>query len=173
MVENPIRTDAPPSLAAETIAVGQAIPAPVEMQPPIAPVQSEIMVESVNAVLSSVERLGDWEAADELRIRAIGGAIHLDFTQATMPLNGTVEIHIQCIAGDVKITVPEDADVVLEATPILGSVEQRVGGTQRTPHDPADSAGRGGLAEEASTERPPSFLIFGTALCGTIRILSG
>lgn len=113
------------------------------------------MAESANAVLRSLEREILWEAPDEFRVRAIAGAISLDFTPASLPPNGTVEIHIQYIGADVEITVPDDVDILFEATPILDSVEQKLLTGGRAPNPPSDNGGDlGGSCDAAQYPQP-------------------
>jgi hypothetical protein len=82
--------------------------------------------ESFSAVLSSHQRAGRWEPADEIQVRAVLGEVTLDFTRAELPATGMIEIEAWSIGGEIKIIVPDGAEVELVGTPILGSIEQQV-----------------------------------------------
>jgi len=85
-----------------------------------------ITQESFQAFLSAHQREGRWEAADEIEVRAIFGSVVLDFTRADLPPNGVVEIDAFSFGGSIEIIVPDGADVEIEGTPILGSIEQKL-----------------------------------------------
>ncbi len=115
--------------------------------------------ESIRAVLSSVERSGRWEPADDIQIDAICGAVKLDFSRADLPASGEIEMNVRAICGSVEITVPDGAEVVLDGTPVLGSIEQKL----RGPDTDAPSR------PSAEGERP-TFNIVALAVCGSIEI---
>lgn len=110
--------------------------------------------------MSAVEREGRWEAADEIYVRAICGAVKLDFTQAELPVTGMVDLDVRTVCGSVEIIVPDGADVVLDGTPILGSVERKLPKKSRAPSPPADP-----------DDDPPSFHIVGQAIMGSIEVI--
>ena len=73
--------------------------------------------------MSSHQQAGRWEPADEIDVRAIMGEVTLDFTRAELPPSGMVDVHADVIMGEVHIIVPNGAEIELDATPFLGSVE--------------------------------------------------
>jgi len=81
--------------------------------------------ESFLAVFSSHQRAGRWEPADEIQVRAICGEVTLDFTRAELPPSGMIEIDAWAICGEVAIIVPDGAEVAIDGTPVLGSIEQQ------------------------------------------------
>jgi hypothetical protein len=85
-----------------------------------------VTVDSFRAILSSHQRAGRWEPADEIQVHAILGEVTLDFTRADLPASGMIEIDAWAILGEVNIIVPDGAEVELDGTPILGSIEQQV-----------------------------------------------
>jgi hypothetical protein len=80
--------------------------------------------ESFRAILSSYQRAGRWEAADDIEVRAICGELTLDFTHADLPPSGEVEIEALAIGGEITIIVPDGAEVEVEGTPFVGSISQ-------------------------------------------------
>jgi hypothetical protein len=136
-----------------------------------------ITEESFHAILSSHQRSGRWEPADEIRANAILGEVKLDFTRAELPPSGVVDIEAWAIFGEITIIVPDGAEVDLDGTPILGSIEQRVQkkgagdrirelvlGRQEDELDDDRSAG-------PPDDEPAYFRIDGHAIFGTIKVL--
>ena len=82
--------------------------------------------ESFRAFCSSNHRAGRWEPADEIEVRAICGEVTLDFTRAALPPSGMIEIDAMAIGGEIEIIVPDGAEIELDGTPFLGSIEQQV-----------------------------------------------
>jgi len=92
--------------------------------------------------------------------------VKLDFTRAALPPSGEVDLDVRAICGDVEIIVPDGAEVEMEATPVVGSVERRLrskGAGERLRA--AVTRGR-----EAAHEDPAFFRIVGTAIFGSIRV---
>ncbi len=125
--------------------------------------------ESFRAILSSSQRAGRWEAADEIDVRAICGDVTLDFTRAELPPSGVIEIDAWAIGGHIRIIVPDGAEIVLDGTPILGSIEQhlRKGGPreaipERVTGEPDRAA--------APAPQPPYFHIDCHAILGVIEV---
>ena len=79
--------------------------------------------ESFRSIMSVHEQAGPWEPADEIEARAIMGEVKLDFTRAVIPPSGMIDIYAVAIMGEIQITLPKGAEIELDATPILGSVE--------------------------------------------------
>ncbi len=121
--------------------------------------------ESFQAILSSHQRAGRWEPAEEIEVRAVCGDVTLDFTRAELPPSGMIGIDAWAIAGHIRIIVPDGAEIELEGEPFLGSIEQQVrkkGVGER-------------LRERAPGERddePPYFRINGRAILGAIKIVT-
>jgi hypothetical protein len=129
--------------------------------------------ESFRAILSSHQRAGRWEAADEIEVRAIFGEVTLDFTRADLPPSGIIEIEALAFCGEIKIIVPEGAEIELNGTPIVGSIEQQVhkrGAGERI---------RGWVTGErddqlraaSDSSAQPYFRVDGRAIFGTIRVI--
>ena len=127
--------------------------------------------ESFRAILSSHQRAGRWEAADEIEVRAIFGEVTLDFTRAELPPSGMITIDALSFGGEIHIIVPDGAEVELEGTPILGSIEQQV----------RKKGARQAIREWVTGERdedtapppppePPFFRIEGRAIMGAIKV---
>ena len=71
----------------------------------------DIESQSVFSILSAVKRRGAWQAADQIDVFSLLGEAHLDFSQAELPESGMVEIRVVAVLGNVKIVVPEGAEV--------------------------------------------------------------
>jgi hypothetical protein len=129
--------------------------------------------ESFDAVLSSNQRGGRWEPADEIRARAILGEVTLDFTRAVLPASGIIEIEAWAIFGEVKIVVPDGADVEIDGTPILGSIEHQV--RRKEAREKIREWVTGERDEDTrpaslASDEPPYFRIDGRAIFGSIKV---
>ena len=133
-------------------------------------IESQSVSQSVFSILSAVKRQGAWQAVDQIDVFALLGKAHLDFTQAELPDSGMVEIRVMAILGNIKVVVPEGAEVEIEGVPLLGSFQQKtpkwrkarkvvrewVTGQPREPDDADDE--------------PPLFRITGFALLGNVDV---
>ena len=162
----PSRTDDPPRAGVGPRvepAAGASTPPAVRTSAAAAE-DARLTQESFRSVLSSHQRAGRWEPADEIEVSAM-----LDFTRAVLPPGGMVEIEARAVLGEVEIVVPDGAEVELDGTPILGSIEQHL----RKP-------GVGEQVREwitgerdravATSDEPPYFHIRGRAILGSIRV---
>lgn len=62
--------------------------------------------DEINAVLSERKVKGRWLVPPHLRVRAIAGSVTLDFTEAAVPLEVTLDIQVGL--GGVTLIVPDD-----------------------------------------------------------------
>jgi hypothetical protein len=136
-------------------------------------VASYASYDSVSALLSSVERSGEWEVADRLRVRALFGYVKLDFRRAELPTDGVVEIDCNALCGHIDLTVPEGSEIEMEGLrAIVGdlrhrslrsrvrrSLERFVKGEETRPAQTAEGEG-------------PLFVVSGRAVFGAIHIIS-
>ena len=124
----PIRTDDPSQTKPQIAAVpASRLAASPEASPALQTTDDHLLTqESFRAIFSSNQRAGRWEPADEIQVLAICGEVRLDFTRAELPPSGMIEIHAWAIGGEVKIIVPDGAEIELEGEPVLGSIEQHV-----------------------------------------------
>ncbi|MDX2971885.1 DUF1707 SHOCT-like domain-containing protein [Kribbella solani] len=121
------------------------------------------MVESgpvINVFLSDTKRLGNWLVPQRQEVHAVLGDVTLDYTEASIPYDEIV-VDVKSILADVKIRVPQNAIVVLDSNPILGSVTEQESGLAAVP-DP-----------NAQPTTPKRFHIRGTAILGEIKIKRG
>ncbi|HTO68474.1 MAG TPA: LiaF domain-containing protein [Myxococcota bacterium] len=81
-------------------------------------------VGTVTAVFSATARRGEWLPPEELRVRALFGAVQLDFRKALLA-PGETTLEVLALFGAVEILVPHDLEVEVAASAVLGSVEQR------------------------------------------------
>lgn len=119
-------TDDAPRTRPPTVVVRESQPlAAPEVSPEFETSEDhEITQESFRAIMSANQRGGRWESADEIRVHAILGEVTLDFRQADLPPSGVIEIEATAIGGEVRIIVPDGAEVELAGEPFIGSIEQ-------------------------------------------------
>jgi hypothetical protein len=131
--------------------------------PAVSPQYSGAMVESgpvINAFMSETKRLGGWLVPQRQEVNAVLGDVTLDYTEAQIPFD-EIHVEVKSILADVKIRVPQNAIVMLDSNPILGSVSEQEAGLGAVP-DPNTPAAR-----------PKTFHIRGTAILGEIKIKRG
>ncbi|MGZ0151503.1 DUF1707 SHOCT-like domain-containing protein [Kribbella sp. WER1] len=131
--------------------------------PATSPQYSGAMVETgpvVNVFMSETKRTGSWLVPQRQEINAVLGDVTLDYTEAQIPFD-EIQIDVKSILADVKIRVPQNAIVLLDSNPILGSVSEQEAGLKAVP-DP-----------NAQPTTPKRFHIRGTAILGEIKIKRG
>jgi hypothetical protein len=114
----------------------------------------------INAFMSETKRQGTWVVPQRQEVNAVLGDITLDYTEAQIPFDA-VHLDVKSILADVKIRVPQNAIVLLDSNPILGSVSEQEAGLKSVP-DP-----------NAPVAAPITFHIRGTAILGEIKIKRG
>jgi hypothetical protein len=129
--------------------------------------------DSVSALLSSVERSGEWQVADRLRVRARFGYVKLDFRRAELPTDGVVEVDCDAFCGQIDLTVPEGSEIEMERVRVIvGDLKHRslrprlrrfaervITGEEKRPTETPDGEG-------------PLFVVSGRAVFGAIHIIS-
>jgi hypothetical protein len=74
------------------------------------------------AILSSINRDGDWILPRLFRVVSFMGNVELDLTSVRMG-PGESHIEIRCMWGNVEITVPPDIRVEVDGHPFIGTFE--------------------------------------------------
>jgi hypothetical protein len=179
----PSRTDDPPRPQRQRPTAG--LPASASsISPASSPAlpsadEAPLTQESFRAILSSHQRAGRWQPADDIEVRAILGEVTLDFRRAELPESGVIEIEALAICGDVTILVPDGADVELEGTPVIGSIEQQAhkqGHAKRatqwirefvTGERDEDLP----IPQSSHDEEPPFFRIEARAFLGNVKVI--
>jgi|GEM_PF-1925041 len=88
------------------------------------------------AVMSGIQRRGDWRVARKLRVVAVMGGIDLDFRAALLE-PGITDVQVTSVMGGVAIVVPPGLPVVCAGTAIMGNFEGMDCGTaERDPTVP-------------------------------------
>ena len=77
----------------------------------------------LRVVFGSLERVGPWAVPAQLATRVVCGNVLLDLRDAQLPPVTTIEVHVTL--GNVEILVPPGVAVEMDASPILGNVEDR------------------------------------------------
>ncbi len=170
----PSRTDEPPRTEAK-IATPPA--SPLAASPAGSPAlqnaeDQPLTHESFRAIMSSHQRAGRWEPADEIEALAICGEVTLDFTRAVLPPGEVIEIDAIAICGEVKIIVPDGAEIELNGTPILGSIEQhlRKRGTGEAIREWVTGDRDADLPAPAPPVERPFFRIDCRAILGSVKV---
>lgn len=114
----------------------------------------------INVFMSESKRMGNWLVPQRQEVNAVLGDVTLDYTEAQIPFD-EITIDVKSILADVKIRVPQNAIVLLDSNPILGSVSEQEAGLKAVP-DP-----------NAQPTAPTRFHIRGTAILGEIKIKRG
>ena len=130
---------------------------------PATPQYGGALVESgpvINVFLSDTKRMGNWLVPQRQEVNAVLGDVTLDYTEAEIPFD-EIQIEVKSILADVKIRVPQNAIVLLDSNPILGSVSEQEAGLKAVP-DP-----------NTQPAAPKRFHIRGTAILGEIKIKRG
>jgi hypothetical protein len=100
-------------------------------------------------ILASFERRGRWTVGRTFRGLAVIGNGEIDLRQARFT-DGETTIHATAIIGNITVVVPEDADVHIGGTGIIGGFDH---------HD-----------EGPGTPGAPRIMITGVAFCGTVYV---
>jgi hypothetical protein len=174
------RTEDPPKSRPPVGSASPSVPptavSPLVVSPAASPARPEtddepLTHEAFSATFSSHQRAGRWEAADDIEVRAFCGEVTLDFTLADLPPSGMVEIDAQSICGEIHIIVPDGAEVELEGTPILGSIQQQA--RKKKAREAIREWVTGEREEDRVQHRsdePPLFRIDARAILGNIKV---
>ncbi len=100
-------------------------------------------------IIASFERRGRWTVGRTFRGLAVIGNGEIDLRQARF-IDGETTIHATAIIGNITVVVPEDADVHVSGTGIIGGFDH---------HD-----------EGPGTPGAPRIMITGVAFCGTVYV---
>ncbi|MFI6603611.1 DUF1707 domain-containing protein [Nonomuraea sp. NPDC050536] len=100
-------------------------------------------------ILAGFKRTGRWLVGRTFRGLAVIGNGEIDLRQAQF-IDGETTIHATAIIGDITVVVPEDAEVHIGGTGILGGFDH---------HD-----------EGPGTPGAPRITITGLTFCGTVHI---
>ncbi|MBP2350246.1 hypothetical protein JOF29_001329 [Kribbella aluminosa] len=142
---------------------GPRAPGATQGAPATAPQYGGALVETgpvLNVFMSETKRMGNWLVPQRQEVNAVLGDVTLDYTEAQIPFD-EIQIDVKSILADVKIRVPQNAIVLLDSNPILGSVSEQEAGLKAVP-DP-----------NAQPATPKRFHIRGTAILGEIKIKRG
>jgi hypothetical protein len=129
-------------------------------------VASYASYDSVSALLSSVERSGEWQVADRLRVHARFGYVKLDFRRAELPTDGVVEILCDALCGQIDLTVPEGSEIEMERVRVI------VGDLKHRSLRPRARTGQEKRPAETPEGEGPLFVLSGRAVFGAIHIIS-
>jgi hypothetical protein len=115
---------------------------------------------AINVFLSDQKRTGNWLVPQRQEVNAVLGDVTLDYTEAQIPYD-EIFIDVKSILADVKIRVPQNAIVLLDSNPILGSISEQEAGLKAVPDPNAPAAA------------PKRFHIRGTAILGEVKVKRG
>jgi len=103
-----------------------------DLAPAAAPAHALVPAHRIRVVLGSTERAGRWTVPSQLATRVVWGNLRLDLREAQLAL-GVTTIDVHVTMGHVEIVVPPEIAVELDASPLLGNVEDRVELATTTP----------------------------------------
>jgi predicted membrane protein len=129
-------------------------------------VASYVTYDSVSALFGSLERSGEWQVPDRLRVRARFGEVKLDFRRAELPADGVVEIDCDALCGQIDLTVPEGSEVEMEGVrAILGELKHRSLRSRARTGEETRSV-------ETPEAEPALFVLSGRAILGAIHVIT-
>jgi hypothetical protein len=100
-------------------------------------------------IVSGFQRTGRWTVGRTFRGLAVVGSGEIDLRQARFA-DGETTIHATAVIGTITVVVPEDADVRIGGTGIIGSIDHQ--------------------DEGPGTPGAPRITVTGLALCGTVQV---
>ena len=100
-------------------------------------------------IIAGFRRTGQWMVGRTFRGLAVIGNGEIDLRQARF-IDGETTIHATAIIGDITVVVPEDADVHIGGTGVIGGFDH---------HD-----------EGPGTPGAPRITITGLVVCGSVRV---
>jgi Cell wall-active antibiotics response 4TMS YvqF/Domain of unknown function (DUF1707) len=95
-----------------------------DLGPPRPTTTALVPAKQLRVVFGSVERVGPWQVPSQLAARVVCGNLVLDLREAQLPAGG-VTIDVNVTMGNLEILVPPGIAIDLDATPVLGNVEDR------------------------------------------------
>jgi Cell wall-active antibiotics response 4TMS YvqF len=79
---------------------------------------------ALRVIMGSIERRGPWVVPQHLATRVVCGSVILDLREARLaPGVTTIDVHVTM--GNVEVIVPPGMTVEIEASSMLGNIEQR------------------------------------------------
>ena len=109
-----------PALAPVPVAAGVPVPAPLlNMSPTVEPQQEKRTL----ALMSEVDKSGEWVPARRNIVKAIMGSVKLDLREALFA-HGEVEIEVLAIMSEVKIIVPPLLRVECDGHAVMGEFKE-------------------------------------------------
>lgn len=100
-------------------------------------------------IIAGFERKGRWTVGRAYRGLAVIGSGEIDLRQARFT-DGETTIHVRAIIGNITVVVPEDADVHIGGTGIMGGFDHH--------------------AEGPGSPGAPRITITGVAFCGSVDV---
>lgn len=98
----------------------------------VMPSTALVPAQRMRIMFGSIERTGPWTMPQQLRARVVCGNLELDLRDARMA-PGVTTIEVDVTMGNVEIMVPPGFQVDVEASSLLGAVEERTEPAVGTP----------------------------------------
>lgn len=107
------------------VALAHAAESPGALEALVTPTTTALVpAKQLRVVFGSLERVGPWQVPSQLAARVVCGNLVLDLREAQLPPGGvTIDVHVTM--GNIEILVPPGVAMDLDATPVLGSIEDR------------------------------------------------
>ena len=98
---------------------------------PVAPeITALVPAQKLRVIMGSIERTGPWAVPQQLKARVFAGNLELDLRDARMA-PGVTTIEVNITMGNVELIVPPEVQVDVDASSLMGHVEdasERVAG---------------------------------------------
>ena len=98
-------------------------PAELDALAPAPPVTALVAAQRMRVVLGSIERVGPWTVPAQLTARVLWGHVLLDLRAARLAPDTTIEVDVTM--GNLEVIAPPDVRVEVDASSVLGHVEDR------------------------------------------------
>jgi len=92
---------------------------------PAAATTALVSAKDMRVLFGSIERTGPWAVPQQLRARVLFGNLQLDLREARLSPGVTTVIEVDVTMGNAEVIVPPGFVVDVEASSLLGSVEER------------------------------------------------
>jgi hypothetical protein len=92
-----------------------------------------VPAKKMRIIMGSIEKTGPWAVPQQLRARVVMGSLQLDLREARLAAGGVTTIEVDVTMGNVEVIVPPGFQVDVDASSLLGHVEERTDRVTGTP----------------------------------------
>ena len=84
-----------------------------------------VPAKKMRVIMGSIEKTGPWAVPQQLRARVVMGNLQLDLREALLAAGAVTTIEVDVTMGNVEVIVPPGFHVDVDASSLLGHVEER------------------------------------------------